>query len=105
MSDDVSFMEWGFKGLVGVALAVGGWLWTNLVKAVSKNKDDLAEYKVHVADNYIKKDIIERVHNRLDTLAEKEAVEKLSEEMSEIRKDIKSLLQMVAINGRAKTTN
>lgn len=106
MSDEISLLEWGFKGLVGAALTVGWYLWTSLVKVVSKNKDDLAEYKTHVAENYIKKDVIERVHTRLDGLAEKEAVERLSEEMSEIRTDIKSILKMMGSNnGRAKTAD
>jgi isocitrate dehydrogenase kinase/phosphatase len=105
MSDDVSFIEWGFKGLVAVVLTVGGWLWTKLVGAVGKTKDDLAEYKVHVADNYIKKDVVERIHDRIDDLADKNEVEKVRQEMSEIRKGVTQILQMMAGNGRTKTTD
>ncbi len=100
MSDENTIMEWSFKGLVGVILTIGGWLWVQLVKAVSKNRDDLADHKLHVADNYIKKDVVERIHDRIDDLAEKETVEKLSDEVSEIRTDIKSILRMVGGNGR-----
>lgn len=105
MSDEVSLMEWGFKGLVTAVLSMGWWLWTKLVSAVSKNKDDLADHKLHVSENYIKKDVVERIHDRIDELAEKETVEKLSDEVSEIRTDIKSILRMVGGNGRAKTTD
>lgn len=105
MSDDLSFFEWAFKGLVGVVLTAGWWLWTKLVTAVSKNKDDLAEYKLHVADNYIKKDVVERIHDRIDDLADKESVERLGDEVGGIRMDIKEILKMMANNGRAKTAD
>lgn len=76
VSDDISWLEWAFKGLVVVMLTVGGWLWTMLVRAVSKNKDDLADHRLHVSENYAKKIEIRDVFDALD----------------EVRKDIKILL-------------
>lgn len=102
---DMSWLEWAFKGLVGVVFTAGWWLWTKLVSAVSKNKDDLAEYKVHVSDNYIKKDVIERVHTRLDDMADKDDLSKVSDEVSEIRSGITKILTMMAQNGRIKATD
>lgn len=101
MSDDVSFLEWGFKTVVGVSLAVGGWMWTMLVRSVGKNRDDLAAHRLHVSENYIKKDVIERIHDRLDKTAEKAELKELSEEMSEVRGGINKILTMMAQNGRA----
>jgi len=104
MSEEYSMLEWGFKGLVSAALAAGGWLWARLVNSVNQNRDEIAAHKLHVAENYIKKDMVERIHNRIDELAEKESVERLADEIGELRSDIKSILRMMG-NGRAKATD
>ncbi len=77
MSDDISLLEYGFKGLVSVVLTIGGWLWIMLVRAVGKNRDDLADHKLHVSENYAKKTEIGDVFDAID----------------DMRRDIKTLLQ------------
>lgn len=78
-ANDPGLFEWIFKGLVSLVLTVGGWMWVMLVRAVGKNRDDLADHKLHVADNYVKRDVIERIHTRID-------------EMNENISDIKTLI-------------
>lgn len=68
MTDDFSFFEWAFKGMVSIGLTVGGWFWIMLFKAVGKNRDDLVDHKLHVSDNYIKKDVVDRIHERIDSV-------------------------------------
>lgn len=101
MSDDLSLLEWGFKTVVATSLGAGGWLWGKTMTAVGKNRDDLAAHKLYVSENYIKKDVIERIHDRLDRTAEKGEVEKLTDDISELQKDIKLILRAVGGNGRA----
>lgn len=74
--DDIGFLEWGFKGAVGVIFTVGGWMWVKLMNAVVKNKDDLAEHKLHVSDTYAKKTELSPIY----------------EAVAEIRGDVKELL-------------
>lgn len=88
INDEINWVESGFKILVGASIAVGGWLWNRLVGAVVKNRDDLADHKLYVAENYIKKDVVERIHNRLD-------------QMGENISDIKTLM-VSTINGKHK---
>jgi hypothetical protein len=82
-TSDPGLFEWAFKGLVGIVLTIGGWLWIMLVRAVSKNREDIAlykealsEHKLHVSEHYAKKIEIRDVFDALD----------------EVRKDIKTLL-------------
>lgn len=72
MSDEINIVETGFKTLVGVALATGGWLWSRLVSAVVKNRDDLADHKLYVAENYIKTDAIDRIYERINDVSQKQ---------------------------------
>lgn len=88
VSDEISWVEGGFKLLVGVAITVFGWLWSRLVNYVVKNHEDIVEHKLHVSENYVKKDVIERIHSRID-------------EMSENISDIKTLI-VTTLNGNHK---
>jgi hypothetical protein len=65
---DGGMLEWCFKGLVSIMLTVCGWMLVMLVKAVDKNRDEIASHRLHVADNYVKKDVIERIHTRIDEM-------------------------------------
>lgn len=86
MAIDISdtWFEYAFKGLVAVVGAVGIYLWNGLVKSVNaidskvmKNKDDLAEQKIYVMQNYATKAdmatarvetnaTLTRIHDRID---------------------------------------
>lgn len=74
--DETGFIEWAFKGIVGMLFTVGGYLWVSLTRAVSKNRDDLSDHRLHVSENYAKKTEITKVFEAID----------------EVRKDIKTLL-------------
>jgi hypothetical protein len=77
MPNDPDFFEWSFKGLVTLMLTAGGWFVATLTKSVSDTREDLADHKLHVSENYAKTDSLERIHDRID----------------EVASDIKTLLQ------------
>lgn len=87
---EISILDWAFKGLVAVVLTAGGGLCGMLLKAVGKNRDDLSDHKLHVADNYIKKDVVDRVHERIDSVDEK--MDKMKDSMEEKLGDIRNIL-------------
>lgn len=73
---DIGFLEWGFKGVVGILFTVGGWLWVMLIgkvkeqqTAIDANKDALADHKLHVSETYAKSDSLTRIHDRLDDMS------------------------------------
>lgn len=84
--DDVSWLEWGFKGAVSVLFTIGAWMWIMMVKAVSRNRDDiikvhdeLAEHRVKTVETYATKvdftatmaaisDTVKRTHERIDRI-------------------------------------
>ena len=68
MADDISFLEWAFKGSVGIIFTVGGWLWVKLMAAVSKNRDDLSDLKLHVSENYAKKTDLSPIYETLKSI-------------------------------------
>ena len=76
LPEDAGFIEWAFKGAVGMLFTIGGYLWLTLTRSVSKNRDDIAEHKLHVSENYAKKSEITKVFDAID----------------EVRRDIKTLL-------------
>ncbi len=84
-------------------LAVFGWIGRGMRDDIDKTRDALSDHKLHVADNYIKKDVVERIHDRIDSLAEKSTVEKMGNEVREVRDGINKILTMMAQNGRIKT--
>jgi hypothetical protein len=80
-ADDIGFLEWAFKGLVGAALTIGGWLWIRLVNAVAKTREDLSKHEIYSERNYATKtdvtatmvdikDTIKRTHERIDGIYE-----------------------------------
>lgn len=79
MSDDQGLTDYLFKTAVGVLMAIGA-AWCSIIgKKTEKNQEDLAEYKVTVAEKYTTKDTLERIHDRMDDMSN----------------DIKELLQKV----------
>ena len=88
MADDVSFLEYGFKGAVTIILTAGGWLWSRTMIAVSKNRDEivqhgreLSDHKLYAANTFATKtdmnstmtdikDTMKRVHERIDGIFE-----------------------------------
>lgn len=74
--DDVGFLEYAFKGSVGLLITAGGWLLGMLMKATAENKEALSDHKLHVSEHYAKKTEFEPINDALD----------------EMRGDIKELL-------------
>ena len=68
MADDVSFVEWGFKGAVTIILTAGGWLWGKTMSAVAKNRDDLSDHKLHVSEHYAKKTDLSPIYDTLKSI-------------------------------------
>jgi uncharacterized protein YlzI (FlbEa/FlbD family) len=77
--DDSNLFEWVFKGLVGLVLGAGALMWKGLVKRVEDTEKGLNDHMLYSAKNYIEKDAIDRVHERID----------------DVSKDIKTLLTRV----------
>lgn len=71
-ADTITFLEWSFRGSVLVLATICWWMWQQMVKAVTKNKDDLEAHRREVALNYAPRDSMERGFNnitqRLDSL-------------------------------------
>ena len=68
MSDDISFLEWAFKGCVGIIFTVGGWLWAKLMSAVAKNRDEISKLQLHVSENYAKKTDLNPIFDALKSI-------------------------------------
>lgn len=66
--DDISFIEWAFKACVGIIFTVGGWLWAKLMQSVAKNRDDLSDHKLYVAENYAKKIDLTPIYDTLKNI-------------------------------------
>jgi hypothetical protein len=73
MMDDVGFVSWFFKTITAIVLAIGGFFMRGLSMKIDKQEQDLHDHKLHVSDHYVKasdaKDSFNRVHNRLDDIA------------------------------------
>lgn len=69
--DDGNLFDWAFKGIVGLLVTVLSWIVGKQVGETERNRDGLANYKTFVADNYIKKDVADRIHNRIDSVDKK----------------------------------
>ena len=74
--DEISIVEWAFKGLVSIILSIGAWLWVMLVGAVRDAQKELDAHKLNVSENYARKTDIRDVFTAIN----------------EIQKDIKTLL-------------
>lgn len=89
METEASFFEWGFKGIVGLLLAVGAWCWKSLIGDVKLLERDQTDFKLHVLETYAKdstlQSTLERLHGRIDIISA----------------DVKTLIKSVAENGRS----
>ena len=72
MSDDISFLEWAFKGLVSILFTVGGWLWIMLIgkvkdqdKEINKMNDDLKGHQLYAAQTFTTKNDSNRQYDEL----------------------------------------
>lgn len=80
-TEDVSLIEWVFKGFCGLCIAVGGYLWTTLMGDMKDLRTDIAIIKQDAAAQAVynerefeKRETIQyslsRIHERLDKLVE-----------------------------------
>ena len=65
-TDELSIIEWIFKGLVSICLSVGGWMWVMLIRKVNQTSQELNDHKVEVAKTYAQQSSLERIHDRID---------------------------------------
>lgn len=72
-------MDWKeiVVGLLGIGLPALGWMLRTVWEDLREHQQDLQDYKLHVADNYVKRSEVddlrstiekqfERIHERLD---------------------------------------
>lgn len=69
MADEMSLVEWAFKGTVGLVLTTGGALWWRLTGKVDEIAKDLSKHEVEVARDYARNDSLIRIHDRIDDMA------------------------------------
>lgn len=67
--DDQSLFDWAFKGIVGLFVTVLSVFANKQVRATEHNRDELDAHKLNVAENYIKKDVVDRIHERIDDMS------------------------------------
>jgi hypothetical protein len=72
-SDEQTFFEWVGAGAATAFSTILWWIWDKLVKKVEKSDDKIAaidkaldDHRVYSADQYVKKDAIDRIHTRID---------------------------------------
>lgn len=70
-----AFMEYVFKGMATILFTLGAWLGVSMKNDLSRVKrettlvkDELAAHKLHVSEQYLKTNTMERVHQRFDSL-------------------------------------
>lgn len=76
---DGNLFDWAFKAIVGLLVTVLSWIAGRQVKASERTQRELDEHKLYAAKNYIEKDAMDRVHDRID----------------EVSNDVKTLLSRV----------
>lgn len=60
--------DWIFKGIVGLFVTVLTWLAGKQITATERNREEIDEHKLYVAEEYIKKDVVDRIHERIDSM-------------------------------------
>lgn len=86
--DEVGFMEWAFKAVMAGIIALGVYLWSNLVSIVKtlkhdleRTEKDLSDHKLKISENYTTKndfnislaqinETVKRTHERIDGIYE-----------------------------------
>lgn len=69
MSD--GYLEYIFKGLVGLVGIMLGWNIKKQVQLTEEIRKDLDSHKLYSAKNYIEKDVVDRIHTRIDSIDKK----------------------------------
>lgn len=97
--DDQSLFGWIFGGIGAIFMAGTGFLMNRQIKFNDKIlekteilKDSIHNHENFSSNNYIKKDVVDRIHERLDKTAEKDEINKLNSAIVNIQTDIKTLL-------------
>lgn len=72
MSEDVNFLEWAFKGSVGVILTVGAGMWTWLINKVGKIQDSHIDHQLYVERTFAKTEVVndnfDKLHGCIDDM-------------------------------------
>lgn len=72
MTDEPNFFEWAFKGLVGGAFLVGGYLWSNLVQDMKTLSKSHADFQLDAEKRFVTNDdfgsFSHGIHQQLQTL-------------------------------------
>jgi len=112
IDDGGGLINWTIHAILISYTALLTWLGKGMYNDVKDLKDhqsdcelSLANFRTEVSKDYAKDITIQaslaRVHDKMETRADKASFKELSDEMKEIRTDIKSILKMVGKNGRA----
>lgn len=64
-NDQLSTLEWAFKGLVGIIFSIGWWLWSRLVATVVQTKEELSAHKLDISERYAKKEDLRPIYDTL----------------------------------------
>lgn len=80
MTVDDGFFEWGFKAIIAGVLAMGAYMWRNLVGDVRTIERNQARFELDVEKTFVRETTVSRLHDRLDG----------------IETDIKTLIKSVA---------
>lgn len=73
MSEELTWFEWAFKGIIGGLFIIGGWLWNGLMGDMKEMKEnhsnlerDHLNYKTSVAETYASKPEIRNLQDKID---------------------------------------
>jgi len=67
--DDQSLFDWAFKGIVGLLVTILSWIAGKQIKNGERTQKELDDHRLYSAKNYIEKDAMDRVHDRIDEVS------------------------------------
>jgi hypothetical protein len=63
--DDNNIFDW----IVGAFMGLISLIAHKQIRLNERNHEDLQAHKLHVSDHYIKKDVVDRIHERIDDMS------------------------------------
>lgn len=104
MTDDTNFLEWAFKGIVGGAFVVGGYLWLDLVKDVKSLGKSHADFQLDAEKRFVNQDgfrnFSQSIQQQLQTL--QSSIQSNNNMTSEIRTNTAVLSERIEAIGKNK---
>lgn len=90
---EISWLEWGFKGIVAIMLAVFWWMWGKLVGAVAKNRERIDEVEKQVSDH-----TLEDSRLYIDKQTFRETVSEMKDTTKRIYEKMDSIFTLLTMN-------